>query len=1117
MGEPQYWGDGATGTAIGVAAWAGTALVTDWSGGRLLAFTRGHLEPWGDGYDEPEGIVVLGDHEALVVERTGTLLRQDLLNPGRAGAVAVASGLGSLHGVVLDATGATALVTDLVGGRVLAVSLSDGSVAVRATGLDRPVGLALGPDEELFVTEQGSAAVTRIDRDGSRAAVVSGLTSPFLLSWADAARTTLLVTERHPAHRVSALDVGSGVLTPLVRWGIRQPSQALVIGSHLVVTGADRVLALDASRGLVPGAWLDVPSTPLWPGAWVDVAVDLGLTGLSVGEVEIVSESPELVQVSRHPGAGADLARPAVRLLAGARAGTTVLRVRHAATGAELGSATVSVDIDAAALPDGPPLWIDQPSSAPVMRTLSGGIDDAGLIRPRDRDDTPLPAWRVLAVLVDTDDEVWPTTAAAPADAPTEAAARAAWAAVVTGLQGVDAFYREMSDATGTPFGIDLVTGGVLGPVHLGGTWAESFDMSGTRWVAKASVLERVVWDLGLTVDWDEVDSVFMIVRSAGGSFVWARASIGRNRQVAVPTVAAPFVRVVDLATVVMPHDQQAVIGFDDVETTAHELGHNLGLGDLYMIDGATGAPLEGFTTDVARREMAALELMSAQRDLPHLSVRNKLLLGFTPPAEVRRFDVDLPESAVDVELVPAASGTLPGGRHRAVEISAGPGRSWFFEYRAPVTGRFGDAGAAVGTGLVLGYDAQRHTAPPVVASARRPIIRLADDDDGDGPVLVAGGDYAVLDPEGSDAPTWLRLEVVSMTAAFAHLRVTTGPAPRPDPALIEAPFGSVVSPSIRVRNEITDAMDFGGLLANLPIANMTNRVVTTVRNEGARDAPGVVVKTGILPFNTDDPESSRWDDKDPVELDVPAGGSSDATVEWWPEETGHYCVRSLIDYYGPPVHPLTELSIHNNAAQTNYGILLSRVSSPATRESRLIDVHNPHPYPVEAVIELVQDSDAYRSYIDHRWLRLQPGEVRSVRLEVESKATETWQPVEHYPDGQTLVRSWLPGGSCASGTGGAAGVRTVTVLETVARVLEEGGGGESVIALDTTAGFRPQGGEVALRRWYEDGTDDLVTADVEDGIAVVTGRDEPWRGLLYFSGTTGFAPIVGEELQGVR
>ena len=104
MGELQVWADGTAGTAIGAAVWnERTVLACDWSGGRVLAFgvEHGELSPWGDGYSQPEGIVVLPGDAALITERTGALLRQDLLNPGRAGAVELATGLGAPHQVVV--------------------------------------------------------------------------------------------------------------------------------------------------------------------------------------------------------------------------------------------------------------------------------------------------------------------------------------------------------------------------------------------------------------------------------------------------------------------------------------------------------------------------------------------------------------------------------------------------------------------------------------------------------------------------------------------------------------------------------------------------------------------------------------------------------------------------------------------------------------------------------------------------------------------------------------------------------------------------------------------------------------------------------------------------------
>jgi len=120
-----------------------------------------------------------------------------------------------------------------------------------------------------------------MDTDGAKTVVVSGLTSPFLLAWKTIERAALLVTERAPVHHVSLVDltVATPIMERLVGKGIAQPSQALVVGDRLVVTGANRLLCLDAAAGLRPGVTLDVPSTPLWPGSWADVVVDTGVTG----------------------------------------------------------------------------------------------------------------------------------------------------------------------------------------------------------------------------------------------------------------------------------------------------------------------------------------------------------------------------------------------------------------------------------------------------------------------------------------------------------------------------------------------------------------------------------------------------------------------------------------------------------------------------------------------------------------------------------------------------------------------------------------------------------------------------------------------------------------------
>lgn len=55
----------------------------------------------------------------------------------------------------------------------------------------------------------------------------------------------------------------------------------------------------------------------------------------------------------------------------------------------------------------------------------------------------------------------------------------------------------------------------------------------------------------------------------------------------------------------------------------------------------------------------------------------------------------------------------------------------------------------------------------------------------------------------------------------------------------------------------------------------MLNGVVAKVTNAGGVAAPNVSVRLGVLPFNTDDPASARWQELgEPVKHDIPADGA---------------------------------------------------------------------------------------------------------------------------------------------------------------------------------------------------------------------------------------------------
>ena len=116
------------------------------------------------------------------------------------------------------------------------------------------------------------------------------------------------------------------------------------------------------------------------------------------------------------------------------------------------------------------------------------------------------------------------------------------------------------------------------------------------------------------------------------------------------------------------------------------------------------------------------------------------------------------------------------------------------------------------------------------------------------------------------------------------------------------------------------------------------------------------------------------------VTHDVDAGARVEFEVQWVPTDQRHHCVQARIDRYVRIPGGVDEPDVDNNLAQSNYFDLISQPKSPATRELSVVDVHNPFPYPADAWIELVQDSTRYRSYVDHRWLHLQPGETTEAR-----------------------------------------------------------------------------------------------------------------------------------------
>jgi hypothetical protein len=169
----------------------------------------------GTGYSEPEDVQASSDGaHAYVTERSGDLVKVALTNADRAAATVVASGMTAPQQIFLDESNDAAYVVEYAAsGSLWHVELSTGTKTALLSNLENAVGMILTADlQYAYISEQTAGADQgRISRfqlsDGAREPIVTGLTAPFYLQWLDPQQTTLLVPERDPANRITAVNV----------------------------------------------------------------------------------------------------------------------------------------------------------------------------------------------------------------------------------------------------------------------------------------------------------------------------------------------------------------------------------------------------------------------------------------------------------------------------------------------------------------------------------------------------------------------------------------------------------------------------------------------------------------------------------------------------------------------------------------------------------------------------------------------------------------------------------------------------------------------------------------------------------------------------------------------
>ena len=694
-----------------------------------------------------------------------------------------------------------------------------------------------------------------------------------------------------------------------------------------------------------------MPKGKLFVGSYHRIRVGIG-SGTKVTFDDLRFEVPAgpkggLVSPSRdrlfHPK------KPHIMLLVGYEPGVYELNAIHAKTNKILATAKFVVDALWSHEDAGPTRWFTGIVGNYNAGAAWGGGPPAV---PQNVNVVPATGTRRIAILlVDTSSERFTTNAAVLQGH------RDRWMdEIINGVtqggvtRSTRAFYREVSYNT-----FDL-SAQVFGPVQLPGSWDDYFNADGSP---KGGYDQACFTAGDGLINYNKFHTLLCVSQSVTGppaKSAWPYASGGTY------TTAEGN----KSYGVISMRNEWGTVGAREIfETFSHELGHNLGLWDQY-------------TPGVPERNPDGWEMMDSDDPFPHFSIAHRMMLGWVQGGWIQSFNFQSMAAPVDqtITLHPTELGAPPAGRKSGVEIRLADGWNYYLEYRIGQAAQIGDRNLPTNS-RVLGTDVvSAPYTPPILRPA---ILLLNNDIDGDGAVLGNGQDYEETDTTDPVFPTDFRVDVSGINGSKADVRIRYGVNSRPDPSIRPWPAGpdrQWQSPDIEIRNvrNQADAAWF-----NVPWVGNTNDVIARVKNNGGLDAPAVRANFFVKNFNVGgSPETFLGFDQ----KDIPKGATVDFSTSWVPPSEGHYCMIVRIPLYQLPANPaVVEMTELNNLAQSNYDRFISATASPPSREITSVEVGNPYPIRTRIWITAGHSNPLYRTYLQHSWLYLDPGETRRVEL----------------------------------------------------------------------------------------------------------------------------------------
>ena len=940
----------------------------------------------------------------------------------------------------------------------------------------------------------------------------------------------------HPgSRRISAIRPATGAVKTASLGAIAGDiveAHGLANGRLIILT-TDALVLIGSLADLSRDPAIDPIRDPIFVGSWTELGFDLGTSGLSKDEVHFdVPDGLDAGFVSyTRPDGSAD---PVPLLVVGGRVGEHKVRLLKTASNTELANAAFEITDHWRDPDSGPPGFYVTNSSFSGDSGWGGGPGT-----PQNVNTQPhIGTWRSLVLMADTDTARWPTDAATM-DANREAIIGHVSDGITFNGDNRSAriYYEENSQfvaaSGGTPargLTLSVRDDKAFGPVNLPGAWTDYFKqetddegvVTSEKWWSKGGTLQTIISraisdGVATTADFTDIDVLIVLPFSpdgAGGDrFVWPHAH--RPEEFLCGTDAVADRRT--LAWTFVPLDFDAHSTRQMHTTLSHELGHTLGLPDLY--------DFPEYSDDVTNRLTGGWEMMAGSNNrLSHYTISNKMRMGWIPAEHLKLYNFQGSSAvAQNITLHAAELGDPPAGRFKAIEIRLGDGWNYYVEYRAEQAAQISDDLITDRTVVITDVTSDSYVAPLI----RPPILFVRSDTDGDGPLIGTGKDFEEKDP-GTQMD--LKIEVVSTAADNAVVKVSYGANGKPEPGI--RPWEGEPnwqSPDIEVRNDRADADP--GTYFNTPWLGHDNKVIAKVRNSGDLLAKGVVVDFFVTEYSSGD---GPWVPLGSDARDVGPGQTVEFSAGWNPpaDEDKHYCVIVRIPLYQDPGNlAIVDQNIFNNEARSNYTQFVSASASPSTRVGARVLLANPFKRSTLVFADVKKSHPHHRVFTDHQWLRVPGLGQRPIRVWDEALwGTKEWDIVVKGSEKKRPSLLWkIPNRLSVSGwaarpfdadcgartlTGGVgirvdAGRATKVHLREVKKALVTG----QVVFVDNGAAV-PAGGTMLVEAWTKGGGRYTVTTKVkENGMFACKLRDrsgdEAKAVETHYLGAAGAAPCT--------